>query len=213
VGKSLILLVMGLIAATPLWAQSAKKGLVPDQRAGIRQWELVFPEDTTQEEYARQLDYFKIEIAAVSRSNKDGKIEYITHVSDTKPQKRIGQRASEERLQIGWKSGTLHAVDRRLLTKAGISSNQKDLQHYFPLETQKLMEVVERAYAGRDPHGYVTRTQFGIRATKSGGYEFEVLEQDPPPDEKRSKKPSKNAVGDDTPTNRVIENSAPPIKP
>jgi hypothetical protein len=137
-------------------------------------------------------------------------------VGDAKPQKRIGQRANEQRLQIGWKSGTLHAVDRRLLTKAGISSNQKDLQHYFPLETQKLMEVVERAYAGRDPQNHVTRTQFGIRATKSGGYEFEVLEQDPPPEKTPGKKPGKNSdkksPDDDTPTNRTIEKSAPPAK-
>jgi hypothetical protein len=142
-------------------------------------WEVTFPDDITMEEYARQLDYFGIEIAAVS---PDDKVESIARVSQQKPQKRVGRRADDERLYIGWKSGTLHAADRRLLLRAGINSNRKELIHYFPAETQRRMQQLERAYAGRDPRE-IHRTRFEIRKLAADdGYEFVVMEQDPPRD-------------------------------
>ncbi len=150
------------------------------ERAAERaDWEVTFPDDITIEEYARQLDYFGIEIAAVS---SDDKVESIARVSQPKPEKRVGRRTDDERLYIGWKSGTLHAADRRLLLKAGINSNRKELIHYFPLETQRLMQQVERAYAGREPRE-IHRTRFEIRKLAADdGYEFVVAEQDPPRD-------------------------------
>ncbi len=142
----------------------------------LRLWELSFPDDISLDEYARQLDFFQIEIAAVSKNNK---VEYISHVSNRKPEKHVGWREKDPRLNIPWKSGTLHAVDRKLLLRAGISSRDKELTHYFPLETKNLMLQVERGYAKRDP-SELRRMRFEIRATKSGEYEFVVVEQDPP---------------------------------
>lgn len=140
------------------------------------EWEIVFPDDTTPEEYARQLDYFKVEIAAVS---DDGRVEYISRVADRKPLKHVGKRDDDPRRYLGWKSGKLHAVDRRLLTKAGINTNRKVLTHYFPAEVQHVMEQLERAYAEREPRE-IRRTRFEIRPLQNGGYEFVVVEQDPP---------------------------------
>ncbi len=148
------------------------------ERAHEKEWEILFDKDITAQEYARQLDYFRIEVAAISKS---GRVEYIEQLSGTQPVKRVGQRSDDPRLRIGWKGGALHAADRRLLRKAGISSAGKDLTHYFPPAVQEQMEALEVDYAGHQPKD-IQRTRFQIRARPgSDVYEFVVIDQDPPP--------------------------------
>jgi hypothetical protein len=142
-------------------------------------WEILFADETTAEEYARQLEYFKIEVAAVSA---DGRVEYISRLTDRKPLKHVGKRSDDPRRYLGWKAGKLHAVDRRLLSKAGITTNRKELTHYIPAETQAVMEQLERAYGNREP-SEIRRTRFAIRPVAGGRYEFFVVEQDPPRDD------------------------------
>lgn len=161
-----------------LWSRrdrrSAPRG---DSRSSGALWEIEFEDGLNTEEYARQIDFFKIEIGAVS---KKGKIEYISRVTRPKPDKHVGDARSDYRLRIGWKKGTLHAADRKLLSKAGINSEGKDLFHYFPIEVQVQLADLERAYAKREP-GDIRRTRFLLKPkTKADGYEFVVVEQDPP---------------------------------
>lgn len=147
------------------------------QTVSGREWEIVFADEITVDEYARQMDYFKMEIAAVS---KNGKIEYISHASHRRPDKRLGHRASDYRLHIGWKKGTLHAADRKLLAKAGINSRDKELWHFVPVELQAQLATLERAFGRREP-SQIQRTRFEVRPKAKGeGYEFVVVEQDPP---------------------------------
>jgi hypothetical protein len=170
-----ILFLLAVAAAPPTRVDKQPAKSAHQPRGG--EWEVVFADDITVEEYARQLDYFKIEIAAVS---KNGKIEYISNVSQRKPEKRLGHTTADYRLHIGWKKGQLHAADRKLLAKAGISSGDKELWHFFQTETQAQLATLERTYADRSP-SEIKRTRFEIRpADKGDGYEFVVIEQDPP---------------------------------
>jgi hypothetical protein len=178
--RVMIVLVLATVLGLPLACAPA---LAADpaprvERAGeYSDWEIVFPDDTKPEEYARQLDFFQIEIGAASR---DGKVEYISKVGQPKPDKRVGQAAEDDRYHIGWKKGKLHAVDRRLLGKAGINSRDKQLLHYLPHELHKQLEELEKDYAGRQ-RGEINRTRFEIRPKdRYPGYEFIVVEQDPP---------------------------------
>jgi hypothetical protein len=140
-------------------------------------WEIFFDDDVLGEEYARQIDYFKIEIAAVS---KKGRIDYISQVTKPKPERRVGHKATDYRFNTTWKAGRLHAADRKLLAKAGISTEGKELVHYFPSEVQSQLSKLELAYAQRQP-SEIKRTRFQIRPkSKEAGYEFIVIEQDPP---------------------------------
>jgi hypothetical protein len=142
-----------------------------------KQWEVKFDEDITPEEYARQLDYFSIEVAAIS---KNGRVDYISNLTQPKPVAHWGERAADPRLRIGWKSGTLHAADRRLLRKAGITSNDKELTHYFSPELQRQMERIELDYAHHDARE-IELTRFQIRPREGDQrYEFVVIEQKPP---------------------------------
>jgi hypothetical protein len=178
-------------AALAAWQDTAQSGDAPaDSRSAARpEWELLFDDDVTALEYARQLDYFKIEIGAVS---KNGKIEYIAKVSQRKPERRVGYAESEYRLRIGWKRGALVAADRKLLAKAGINSQGKELWHYFPIDVHKQLAELERDYAGLAP-GRIRRTRFQIRPKgDGGGYEFVVLEQDPPKGAQQSASPARS---------------------
>lgn len=180
---SLVILFLLAIAAapptrvekTPAKSAHQPRGELQTARGG--EWEIVFADDITVEEYARQMDYFKIEIAAVS---KNGKIETISKVSQRKPEKRVGHKTADYRLHIGWKTGQLQAADRKLLAKAGIASGDKELWHFFQTETQAHLAALERAYSNRPP-SEITRTRFEVRpAAKGEGYEFVVIKQDPP---------------------------------
>ncbi len=177
---AVLLLLSAIAAAPPTRAEkdTAKSAHQPnDGQQSNREWEILFADGITVEEYARQMDYFKIEVGAVSKS---GKIEYISKISQPKPEKRTGQVTTEYRPHIGWKKGQLHAADRRLLAKAGIASADKELWHFFEPQTQTRLAELECSYANRAA-GEIKRTRFEIRAAAKGkGYEFVVIEQDPP---------------------------------
>lgn len=138
-------------------------------------WEIEFEDDLQTEDYANRVDFFQIEIAAVS---KDGKIEYISKVRQRKPDKRVGHLDGENRLRIGWKKGTLAEADRALLKKAGINPRGKELWHFFSAKTQAELAKLERSYAGRQPSD-IRRTRFRLQETRAGAdFEFVVVEQE-----------------------------------
>src|SRR5262249_44794226 len=94
------LFLLAVAAAPPARVEGAPGQSAHKPRGA--EWEIVFADEITVEEYARQMDYFKIEIGAVS---KNGKIEIIAKVSQRKPEKRLANTETEYRLHIGWKMG------------------------------------------------------------------------------------------------------------
>lgn len=154
------------------------------RRAERPEWEIRFADNLDLAEYARQLDFFKIEIGATAKS---GRTEYIREVTRTKPPKHVGQLDDDDRVRVKWLRGTLHAADRKLLAKAGINSQSKELWHFLPPDVRATLDQLERDYAGLSP-GEVRRTCYLVRAKqRAAGYEFVVIEQDPPqPDAAKS---------------------------
>lgn len=147
------------------------------RRAERPEWEIQFADDLDVGEYARQIDYFKIEIAATAKS---GRTEYVREVTRPKPPKHVGQLDDDNRLRIKWRKGTLHAADRKLLARSGINSQDKELWHFFTPDVRATLERLEREYAGRPPNE-IRSTRFLVRAKeRAAGYEFVVIEQDPP---------------------------------
>jgi|GEM_PF-4538894 len=140
------------------------------------EWEVLFEEGTTVDEYARQLDYFGIEVGVI---DKKGQIQYAAQLSKHKAVKRLGAKADEKRLAITWKRGSLQTIDRKLLTRSGINTKDKDLAHYYPRKVEDQLYQLEKDYAGRDP-AEISRTRFKVRGKPrdKGAYEFYVDEQD-----------------------------------
>jgi hypothetical protein len=137
-------------------------------------WEMLFEEGISAKEYAKQLDYFKVELGV---EDSKGEIEYASHFSDAKPARRTGHKRDENRMAESWKKGTLAGLDQKLMRKAGVKAQGKKLFHFYPREIEREMFKLEQGYAGLNA-SQVVRTQFSIRPkTLVGGYELYVTEQ------------------------------------
>ncbi len=139
------------------------------------EWELEIEDGLPGKEYAKQLDFFKIELGA---EDAKGQVQYASHLAGTRPDRRNGKREDDERFTIGWKKGTLLGLDRKLLVKAGINTNGKKILQFYPRDVEMQMLKLEQAYAGKNAPK-ILRTRFKIRPKDAQpGYEFYVAEQD-----------------------------------
>lgn len=91
-------------------------------------WEIHYASDKI-DEYAKQLDHFKIELGAAGGGAPT--VDYGSNFS-TSPRKRSGPPADEKRLYMTWTSGTMKAMDRGLLAKAGVSTNRRVIMQFYP---------------------------------------------------------------------------------
>ena len=145
--------------------------------------ELLIDDGIPGKEYAKQLDYFKIELGA---EDAKGQVEYASHLMSPKPERRTGNRKEDPRITIGWKKGTLLALDRKLLLKAGINSKDKKVYQFYPLEVEDQLFKLEEAYAGENATK-IARTRFKIRPKDSEpGYEFYIDDVEFKPESPRS---------------------------
>jgi hypothetical protein len=159
---------LAAISPRPTWG---------DQRAGDpanlwRNWELHFSRGTAKEKYARELDFFGIELAVVQPGNK---LLYVSSFSRKKVQTRVGPADQEKRCYLTWREGDLSRADAELLSRAGISSEDHVVLKILPPKVEAALVALERASAGGSLDG-VRKTRFGIRPA-GDGYEFYVMEQ------------------------------------
>lgn len=131
--------------------------------------------------YARQLDFFKIELAAVGGTPL---VDYAFNLAKAKPDRRTGKPEDEKRMYMTWQNtgGPLAAFDRQLMAKAGVNTQRRLVLQFYPRETElKLLRLEAENARGRDAREFL-KTIFGVRAA-GGGYEFFVIDQffRPPP--------------------------------
>ncbi len=143
-----------------------------EEHASPRNWELGFLKGITKEKYARQLDFFGIELAVVMPGNK---LVYVRNFSKSKPQKHTGPADQEKRFYLTWRNGDLSRADAELLERAGVSPGDRVVLKILPANVEAKLAELEKEHAG-DDSGDVSKTQFGIRAA-GDGYEFYVAEQ------------------------------------
>ncbi len=87
-----------------------------------RRWEVQFNK-TSLSDYARQLDFFHIELAVLL---PDGRLAYARNLSKPKPEVRYVANAAEKekRYYLTWRKGELQEADRKLLARAGIEAGK-----------------------------------------------------------------------------------------
>jgi hypothetical protein len=169
----------GALEDAAQFAALAPRDLWGDQRKAAaggaslaRCWEIRFIKGHTKEKYARQLDYFGIELAVVMPDNK---LVYVRDFSKAKPQTRSGPADAEKRWYLTWREGDLSRADAELLAAAGVSTSERIVLKVLPPEVEAKLAELEKASAG-DEMGEVAKTRFGIREA-ADGYEFYVIEQ------------------------------------
>ena len=149
----------------------------PGTSDGIPSWERweVRLNASTLDEYARQLDAFKIELALAGGGSPV--VTYVSNVSSAKPSVRTGSPKDEKRLRFMHRSGALREADRRLVQKAGVDPAGKVIFQFYSPETYTALLTLENIHKGQRRIIEIRRTVFGVRQT-AGKYEFYVIGQD-----------------------------------
>lgn len=153
----------------PLGMGGGGKGGFPREQ----RWRIKF-DDGDLETYAKQLDFFNIELGALFR---DGRLVFIKNLSQPKPTQRVVQTgAGEDRLYMTWRGGSRKQADASLFKKAGIpNASEAMLMHFYAPETEQLLARTEVAYRNRKSDE-IRSTYFNVR--KDGaGFKFVVTSQ------------------------------------
>jgi hypothetical protein len=152
----------------PLGMGPGMGGVPRDQR-----WFIRFAEGRSIDEYAKQLDFFGIELGVLQPT---GELMYVSGFSGA-PQKRVVQTGKDEqRLYMTWQSGERQKSDAQLLRKAGIEVTGRSVVfHFYPRETEQLLAKLEFDYRKKQPQE-IRRTFFLVQQ-KGNGYVFDVTRQ------------------------------------
>jgi len=138
-----------------------------------RHWEVRFIKGNTLESYARQLDFFGIELGVLMPGNK---VVYAFNLAKRKPDTRTAAADQEKRYYLTWRSGGLQEADRELLTRAGISSTGRIILKFLPRKLEIHLAGMEKAHAGRHAEN-VRKTRFEVRSDGAGRYLFSIVDQ------------------------------------
>ena len=136
-------------------------------------WQIEFA-STDLTTYARQLDFFQIELGAAGGGSNT--INYAANFSRGSPRRRKAAGDQEERLYFTWKSGSLRVADLELLDQAGVETSGRIPLQFYPAETENVLAHLEQQHLAGRPLENVRKTVFGIRP-KDNGYEFYVRRQ------------------------------------
>jgi len=138
-----------------------------------QRWEIRFS-SASLETYARQLDHFGIELAAIGGGKPV--IDYARNLARAVPEHRTGAASAEDRLYMTWQGGELQQADRELLQRAKISLAGRLLVQFYPPNVEQQLATLEKLYAGTRDLKEIGKTIFGVRSA-GAGYEFYVMEQ------------------------------------
>jgi hypothetical protein len=157
-------------------------GKGPGDGGGVKRaerWEISFDAGQTEQEYATQLDYFRVELGAIV----ERKMYMVANLSRPKPDVKVTPGGPDEkRLYFSWRSGGRRQIDLNLLTKSGVplAGNVIVLQ-FYPFETEQLLARLEQEYLqkqkGHKDMRVVRKTKFSV-VKKGGGYDFQITKQE-----------------------------------
>jgi hypothetical protein len=145
-------------------------GVPPEQR-----WTIIYSEGQSPEEYARQLDFFRVELGVPVGNT----IVYGSRFSSPNPERRTGlPSADKQRLYFLERGQNRKASKIAMLRRAGIEANENsNVFEFYPREVEETLRRLEVAYRGRQP-AEIRTTRFSV-VQRGGGYAFEVLDQQP----------------------------------
>lgn len=149
-------------------------------------WQLKFTA-WNQRDYAAQLDFFDIELAAIGGGLKT--VDYASGFTG-ETQKRSDTGENEKRLYFAWRNDSpLAEYERRLMSKIGIAVEDRIIVKFLSEDLERLLAKLEMINANRLQGREVKAreflsTTFECRRTEAGEYEWVVVDQKlrkPPP--------------------------------
>ncbi|WP_254513705.1 hypothetical protein [Anatilimnocola floriformis] len=137
-------------------------------------WEIQFPPGLTIEAYARQLDFFQMELGVIGGSQQ---VSYLSELSNPKPKVRVAAGNTDARLYLIWNRGPMREADEILVGRAGLSIEGKVLAHFCPPALEADMLRVEAEQAKANNFTQVRRTVFSFQPGAGDGFRLAVVEQ------------------------------------
>ncbi|WP_406699923.1 hypothetical protein V5E97_13855 [Singulisphaera sp. Ch08] len=138
-----------------------------------QRWSIVYNPGQTPDEYARQLDALKVELAVVSGNNQ---LTYVSNFSNATPTTRRGSGQGDDRLYFLWQGRGRKASDVALLQKAGIEVGEGVVIQFYPKQVENTLAQLEVRFRGKQP-AEIRVTRFSV-VPKGDGYGFAVLAQE-----------------------------------
>ena len=141
-------------------------------------WIVEFADRGDLKNYAAQLEFFGIELAAMFPT--EGRLVYLSSMNAEIPTTlEIDAHTArrEQRLFLRWSEGSegRREADVELFRKANIDASSADILHFYTSETESQMATIEQEFSGHIP-GEFRRTYFRVRKVENG-YEFFVQKQ------------------------------------
>ncbi len=139
-----------------------------------QRWSIIYNPGQSAEEYARQLDALKVELAVVTGADQ---LTYVSNFSRDQPTKRYASGRRDNRLYFLWQGAGRKASDLALLKKAGIEVGESSpILQFYPTGVEDRLARLEMAYRGRQP-SEVRQTRFQV-VPSGNSYDFKVIAQE-----------------------------------
>ncbi len=125
--------------------------------------------------YADMLEQLGIQLGAFDSTS----FCYLSKLTEVRPTVRRVNTGKDARFFTLWQQGTLASLEHELFRRAGISSIEGDVIHFFDPQTEARLAHLEREAAkskGRRT-GDIRRTYFAIAKQPQGSFEFIVVRQ------------------------------------
>lgn len=138
-----------------------------------QRWFVRFSEGGTATYYAKQLDYFGIELGALLPG---GRLAYLSNAAADTPAVRYSDSGDgENRLYFTWQGGGRRIADIELFRKAGVDVGGAAVFHFYSNEAEELLAKLESEYAKR-PTRDIRRTYFAVEP-RGAKFDFVVTRQ------------------------------------
>ncbi len=153
----------------PLGIGGVRGGVPSEQR-----WFVKF-DDGSLDVYAKQLDFFKIEVGAFFPPPTK-KIIYLSNLTNDKPTVREVSSGADNRLHMTHQGGGRQKADKALFAKAGVNvDGAAMLLHFYPKPAEQALIGSETGYRNKKA-SEIRRSYFKV-TSDGGGYKFTVTSQ------------------------------------
>ncbi len=140
-----------------------------------QRWKIRFEPDSAGD-FARWLDYHKIELGVLGRDNQ---VHYAYELSSSSPKSRRDDPRQENRGYTSAADGPMPTLTNQLARKADIARHGSVVLLFYPFEVESLLYTSEKRYAEKNQMRDVNKireTVFTVTKARDQ-FTFEVLDQ------------------------------------
>jgi hypothetical protein len=137
-----------------------------------QRWKIRFQPESAGE-FARWLDYYKIEIGVLGRDNL---VHYGYEFSQSVPQAKTGEPVKETRGYTTAADGPMPSLTMELARKADVAKSGAIVLLFYPFEVESDLWTLENKYSGGRDVNTIRETVFTV-VREGKDFRFEVIEQ------------------------------------